>query len=271
MKLSEDKVREVLRTFDFVKSFQIRPASIEIQFQKSTQVVYADRITTKFNGEIQSYDIDEYCNQEVWDYGWREAIRKLHSWLTSPSPTLEEQVRETLKPIERYISNLKVFPHRIEFNAGAAPYVITHDSITNSGETHTLSGYGKSSHRREFVECLPAVAALLPPPEPTIESLQKRVDELEGELEDMHSAAITGQGRINYLDDKVKELQDLLDKSVSEVDHEREMQKWEQSHETLIKQRDDARKLAEQFKQWFYREYAKNQPVLNLSEGGLHI
>lgn len=223
------------------------------------------------SGKCDFSKISGCCDSEVWNR-IQHMLRDLITLITQPEQSLEDKVRELtswFSPIDLTVSNTEV-----HFKTAIAQYKVTDTLVgeRSNADGASWSYFSISTYQRHGVgeriwKTLVAISALLTPEYTplTIESLQQRVSELEEELEGMHSAAITGQGRINYLDEQIEKLQNQLDNATSNADHECEMQKWESAFEEVTKQRDEARKEAEKFKQAFFREYFRSQPVLDLS------
>jgi len=195
---------------------------------------------------------------------------------------LEEKVREILKdPREISVTRIiYVKPDEVSFCNNWHQYWVTADKVVYSlpcggGAEKTIPEYTADygNYRKE----VKAIAALLTPPEPTTESLLGEIEKLKESCEFANKRndelrEKVAQQREDYInsssvyEQKIEALRDQLDNSVSEADHEREMQDWQSAFETVTKERDEARKEAERFKQAFFREYFNRQPVLDLSK-----
>ena len=196
----------------------------------------------------------------------------------------EEKVREILKGAADLLE-LKVTDNSVEFLDDSKPpirYFVTSTEISyephnepKCRNTFTVREYQNTyGEIPEINTVLPKIAALLSPQTET-ERLEERVRELEAKLRDeresyLQCSSVEGQKR-EALDNRVAELEDQLDNAISNADHEVEMEKWESAFEIVQKERDEARKERDVYRQWFEREYALNRPVLDLSEGRLHV
>ena len=296
--ITEDKVREVLEKWnlgfkivehyfssvnrDELRRFRISNSVIEFSFY------FGDSCYNNFNtirGDLDiEYEYSDYmsgkCDLSMFKDGFnsldwnriQNMLRDLISLITQPS-TLEEKVREILEPLDVEPGHIEHCGSHVSVKIGDTFRLIYSDRLETVSAEGAVTKWDVDAMpvSAAWKEAYKNIAALLSPQTET--ELEERVRELEEELKKQENRAESWSGfyekaafRADTAEAKVKTLQDQLDNSVSEADHEREMQNWQSAFETVQKERDEARKEAERFKQAFFREYFNRQPVLDLSK-----
>lgn len=278
MNITEEQVREVLEkhvnpasdissvtvTSDGI-SFRCRIIDYEINNNQANFRVVCS--TTWVTNSHNAY-MDRYKNDNV-----DKAIAELITLLTQ-QPTLKEQVEEILKGEDR-LSITHVRDDEVSVQSKFWQYWVTETHVTYAKEEQTIDQYcdadGLFSGVFKRISALLTSASysatargieklkaeherVLEFANQRCDELRAKVTELEETIKDLESAAITGQGRINSLDDQ-------LQSCISEADHEREMLNWETAFGTINSEYQRYKKLSEQYRQWFEDEYAKNNPV----------
>jgi len=176
-----------------------------------------------------------------------------------------EEIREEAERIIAQVSGL-MFESANELEVVFAStyggrYRVQHDVVYDryTGMERKRTYCELVADRHIYCDTIKKLQALLQESDPTtVSEIRCRVAELEARLDEevaQFSRVFKDNERLSK---RNKELEEQLQGSVSQPDHEQKMAEWRTSYDQITKQRDKARKESAQNMKWFHIEYAKN-------------
>lgn len=197
-KPSEEQVRE--EAVELLEPFGVSPSGIEhcgshisVKLGDTFRLIYSDRFeTVSYAGDVTPWKIDELPVSS----GWMEAYKKIQSLLSEP--TLQEQVKACVAIVGgATVASVDEDNGVAYLRYGASKYAITSDLVflllKDEYPTATpVPEYLEKPMSEEWKKGVASIAALLTPPEPTLESQiaeqQRVIDGLREELKREHES-----------------------------------------------------------------------------------
>lgn len=236
----EEKVKAILESKNGLKfrSLSESPFCVMMETDSQSYKVDAEKVSWCMFGEPEST-----VTKDIADYertgSYRETVSKIAALLKQQQPVSEvEQLKARVAELEKELRHSRIW-HNKEFEKNIEiELACSHlsEMLTKEIQDHWHTR-GKLS------------------------GTEKKIDGLMADVRAAEQA---------YEDEKSKreDLQNMLDSSVSEVDHEREMENWQTAFEQERRALMDQTRLATKYRNWFEEAHAER---LQLKSSGDYI